>query len=321
MRRSALNPILTREDIPDVPGVLHDVSSVFNPGAISTEDGVSLVLRVQTRGRETVWMRAASADGARFVVEPRVIEVEGLDQVGERVYHAYDARLTRIEDEVYAVFACDTDGACRLAVARTRDLEHFELVSYDTAKDARNGVLFPARIGGRYLRLERPNQQALPEGVTSGDRIHLAASDDLVLWQDAGPVMEGRLHYWDERIGSGPPPIRVAEGWLHVYHGIATHFAAANLYQAGVVILDADDPSRVLARSRENVLEPREPYEQIGQVPGVVFPTGWTVEGVYTDEVAEPQARVRLYYGAADTCVGLAETTVGDLVRACREET
>jgi len=105
-----------------------------------------------------------------------------------------------------------------------------------------------------------------------------------------------------------------------VYHGIATHFAAASIYQAGVALLDLEDPTRVIARTRRNVLEPREPWELIGQVPNVVFPSGWVVDGAPADEVARPDARVRLYYGAADTCVGLVETTVADLLRACHED-
>ena len=92
-----------------------------------------------------------------------------------------------------------------------------------------------------------------------------------------------------------------------------------NVYQMGAAVLDADDPSRVLARTRRNLLEPREPYELTGQVPNVVFPSGWIVEGVSGDEIAEDDALVRIYYGAADTCVGLAETTIGELIAACEE--
>ncbi len=87
------------------------------------------------------------------------------------------------------------------------------------------------------------------------------------------------------------------------------------------MLLDADDPTRVLARTRRNVLEPREPYELVGQVPNVVFPSGWVVDGVTTaTRSLEPDARVRIYYGAADTCIGLAETTIAELLRACQED-
>jgi beta-1,4-mannooligosaccharide/beta-1,4-mannosyl-N-acetylglucosamine phosphorylase len=181
----------------------------------------------------------------------------------------------------------------------------------------RNGVLFPEKIGGRYLRLERPNRSRFDSGVTSGTTIVLAESEDLVRWTEVAPVMQGRPHYWDELIGSGPPPLKTRDGWLHVYHGIATHGAGGLIYQAGACLLDLDDPSRVLARGRDNILEPRELYETVGQVPNVVFPTG-LVADVDDDGFAPPEHEARLYYGAADTVVATATTTVGGLLDACR---
>ncbi len=171
MKRNSANPILTRADIPPIPPHVVDVSSVFNPGAIRLGDRYYLLLRVQTRGRETVLMVAESADGERFVVRPRLVQIAGLEAVRQTLYHVYDPRLTRIEDIVYVVFAADTDDGCRLGIARTQDFEHFELVSFGGDDDTRNGVLFPERIGGRYLRLERPNRTRLDSGsATSGDR-------------------------------------------------------------------------------------------------------------------------------------------------------
>ena len=319
MQRSPANPILTRKDIPDVPPDVVDVSSVFNPGAIRLGDRYLLLLRVQTRGRQTVLMVAESADGERFDVRPEVVEIKGMEAVGETIYHVYDPRLTRIDRTVYVVFAADTDRGCRLGVARTEDFASFELVGFGGDKDTRNGVLFPERRNGRFLRLERPNRVPLADGVTTGAEIILSESDDLVAWRSVGPVMAGRLHYWDELIGSGPPPVKTPAGWLHVYHGIATHFAAANVYQAGVVLLDLADPRRVVARGRNNILEPREPYELVGQVPNVVFPSGMIVEDYDDEGFAKPESLVRVYYGAADTVIALATTTVDELLRACRE--
>jgi predicted GH43/DUF377 family glycosyl hydrolase len=316
VQRSTRNPILTRTDIPDVPPRVIDVTSVFNPGAIRHDGRILLLLRVQTRGRETLLMVAESEDGERFSVRPKIIDIDGLDAVSETIYHVYDPRLTAIDGVVYMVFAADVDGACRLGIARSDDLERFELVSFDSASDTRNGVLLPEKIGGRYLRLERPNRRSLEGGVTSGDAIVLAESDDLIAWRIVGPVMGGRLHYWDELIGSGPPPIKTRQGWLHVYHGVARHFAAG-IYQAGVVLLDLADPQRVLARGRDNILEPREFYEMVGQVPNVIFPGGMIVDDIDEDGFAPTGSLVRLYYGAADTVVGLATATVGELLRAC----
>src|SRR5512139_1878195 len=113
MKRSAANPILTRADVPAVHPHVVDVTSVFNPGAIRLGDRDLLLLRVQTRGRETVLMVAESTDGQRFTVRPRVVEIAGLEAVRQTIYHVYDPRLTRIADTVYAVFAADTDAGCR----------------------------------------------------------------------------------------------------------------------------------------------------------------------------------------------------------------
>jgi beta-1,4-mannooligosaccharide/beta-1,4-mannosyl-N-acetylglucosamine phosphorylase len=311
VHRSSLNPILTRHDIPDVPPDVVDVSSVFNPGAIRMDDRIVLLLRVQTRGRQTVLMVAHSNDGEHFEVQPDLVSIDGMENVEETIHHVYDPRLTRIDDIVYVMFAADTDHGCKLGIARSTDLRHFELVSLGD-DDSRNGVLFPQRLGGRYLRLERPNRVKVGS-VATGDQIVLAESDDLIAWRTVGPVMSGRPHAWDELIGSGPPPVLTSEGWLHVYHGVATHFASSNIYQAGVVLLDRDDPSRVIGRGRQNILEPREPYELTGQVPNVVFPSGMIIDGNSRDAV------VRLYYGAADTAVGLATTTIGALLDACRQ--
>jgi beta-1,4-mannooligosaccharide/beta-1,4-mannosyl-N-acetylglucosamine phosphorylase len=211
------------------------------------------------------------------------------------------------------------DGGCRLGMARTESFERFEFLGLGADRDIRNGVLFPERIGGKYLRPDRPNRTELVGGPTPGDEIRLSESSYLVDWTPLGPVMRGRPHYWDERIGSGPPPVKTRQGWLHLYHGIATHFGSANIYQAGVVLLNLDDPSRVEARSRNNILEPRELYELVGQVPNVVFPSGMIVERYDAAGFVEPDSRVFVYYGAADTCVGLATSTVRELLSCCDE--
>lgn len=292
---------------------------MFNPAAIRADGVTRLLLRVQTRGRDTVALFADGRDGVSFKVRPREVRLRGLGRAGLDPYHVYDYRLTSIEGEVLAVVALDLDEGCRLATARLRTDDDFDLIGVD-GEHARNGVLFPERVGGRYLRLDRPNRSRLAGGVESGDTIRLCESTDLVDWRPVADVMHGRRRYWDELIGSGPPPIKTREGWLHVYHGVATHFAAANVYQAGVCLLDLDDPSRLVARGRNNILEPRRSWELTGQVPNVVFPTGITVDALDADGYARPDGNVRLYYGAADTCVGLAETSVASLIDACHVE-
>ena len=320
LRRAPGNPILTRSDLPDIPPRLVDATSVFNPGAVQAGGLTHLMLRVQARSRETFLVMAESADGFRFVVRPEIVDLQGIGSLRERVYHVYDGRITPLEGAHYVMFALDMDGGCGLGLARTDDLREFRFLGLTSTDDVRNGVLFPEKIGGLYLRLERPNRARPEGGPATGSEIWLAGSDDLLAWRRIGPVMGGRFHYWDEYIGSGPPPVRTRRGWLHVYHGVATHFGSANIYQAGVVLLDLRDPTKVLGRSRGNILEPREPYELCGQVPNVVFPSGLVVEEFDAEGYALPSSPVRVYYGAADTAVGLAVTTVGELIDAAGDD-
>ncbi|MBD3869648.1 MAG: hypothetical protein IFK94_16120, partial [Acidobacteria bacterium] len=243
------------------------------------------------------------------------------------VHHIYDARITPLDDGLFVVTAVDTDQGCRLAVWRANGksqagfagLNQLELVSINLNRDTRNGVLFPEKIGGRYLMLDRPNDRRSGGGPMTGRGIVLSASDDLVDWEDLGPVMAGRTHFWDELIGSGPPPVKTREGWLHIYHGVATHFLGANIYQAGAVLLDLEDPGQVLGRTVNNILEPREMWEMTGQVPNVVFPGGLTVAATDDEGFAKTTSELKLYYGAADTAVGLAVSTVAEVIAACEK--
>lgn len=318
LRRVAAGPLLTREDVPPIEGPprLVDPSSVFNPGAVLWGGEVRLVLRVQARSRATFLVPAKSRDGRRFEVAPRTLSIEGLERVGTELFHVYDPRLTPLEGCVVMTFAADTPEGCFLGTAVSDDAERFELVGFG-GEPSRNGVVFPRRVGGRYLRLERPNRVVTSGGVATGDTVVLAESNDLAEWRPVAEVFRGRPHFWDELVGPGPPPVETRRGWLLVYHGVATHFGAANVYQAGAVLLDRDDPARVLGRTRGNLLEPREPWEQVGQVPNVVFPTGLVAPGAPPDGPLPDDAELLCYYGAADTAVGLATATVAALTTAC----
>lgn len=319
MKRHSHEPILTRADIPPIPPGFVDVSSVFNPGAIRHEGKTILLLRVQSRSRETGFVVAESTDGVRFRVHDRAVELEGMEKLGQRVYHVYDGRLTRFGDTVYIMFAMDMDGACHLGLASTRDFRRFTFLGITTDDDTRNGVIFPEKVGGKYLRMDRPNKAEVDGGVRTGNTIWLSESDDLLRWRRVAPLISGRFHYWDEFIGSGPPPVKTRRGWLHIYHGVAGHFGSANIYQAGVILLDLADPRKVLGRCRHNILEPRESWELTGQVPNVVFPGGMIVEQTDAEGFALPSSEVKVYYGAADTVVGLATATVQELIDAAME--
>jgi beta-1,4-mannooligosaccharide/beta-1,4-mannosyl-N-acetylglucosamine phosphorylase len=338
-RRFGSKPLLTRCHLPQMPPEIVDASSVFNPGAMAIDGVTYLLLRVQTRGRRTFLVPAHSHDGAEFRVAQRPVQLLGLDGLsgsGLHVYHVYDPRITVMEDRIHVVTAMDTDRGCRLAIWRTAGnpgsgfagLDNLMLVGLVRGspdgtsgvssghENTRNGVLFPERIDGRYAMLHRPNGPQ-SDGPASGNTIVFSQSDDLRIWDTGRAVLSGRPHYWDELIGSGPPPLKTEKGWLHVYHGVATHFQSVNIYQAGAVLLDLADPTRVLGRTRDNLLEPREGWEVTGQVPNVVFPSGWVADTLDDAGHASLDSRVRIYYGAADTVVARADTTVAELISAC----
>jgi predicted GH43/DUF377 family glycosyl hydrolase len=319
MERYPKNPILTRNEIPDIPPLLTDATSVFNPGAIKNGDIYRLMLRVQSRSRETFFVMAESRDGMKFSVAREIVKFRGIDKIKEKIYHTYDARITRLEDAYYIMFAMDMDSGCQLGLAKTSDFRSFDFLGITSTEDVRNGVLFPEKVGGKYLRMERPNKARPEGGPTTGSTIWLSESDDLIHWKERAPLICGRFHYWDEFIGSGPPPVKTRKGWLHIYHGVATHFGSANIYQAGVMLMDLSDPTKVIGRCRGNILEPREWYELAGQVPNVVFPSGMVVEQMDRDGFAIPDSPVKIYYGAADTAVCLATTTIRKLLAAAQE--
>ena len=319
LRRRPEGPLLTRNDVPDVLPYLVDATSVFNPGACRLPNGrPMLLLRVQTRGRRTFFMRAFGCGdgGERCRIEPMLVEVAGLEKLGGDVYHVYDPRITLLEGRWFVTCAIDLDRGCRVGIFTTHDFTRLDLLATTGNRDVRNGVLFPERIGGKYMLLERPNTVRGQGGAASGDIIELRSSDDLLQWTTEGAALAGRRHYWDELIGAGPPPVKLAEGWLLIYHGVATHLGGG-VYQAGAALLDHEDPGKLLGRTRDNLLEPREPYEMIGQVPNVVFPSGLVCDPPREDGTLSPDSTIKVVYGAADTCVGLARATVRELVAAC----
>ena len=126
--RHPSSPVLTRLDIHSPVPALVDPSAVFNPGALRHEGRVFLLLRVQSRGRETMLLPAWSDDGLVFQVGGEPVRWVGLEHLGDSVHHIYDPRLTWLEDACFAVVAVDTDSGCRLAVARSVDFQTFEIL-------------------------------------------------------------------------------------------------------------------------------------------------------------------------------------------------
>ncbi|HPS38738.1 MAG TPA: glycoside hydrolase family 130 protein [Candidatus Cloacimonadota bacterium] len=316
MIRSTINPVITRHDIITGHASLQDVSSVFNPGGIKIGDMILLLLRVQNRARETFLLRAFSRDGTSFAIDEKPVMFTGLGDLDLELYHIYDPRITLLGDTWHVLTAIDTNKGCFCGHFLTEDFSELRLLSLDTAQEMRNAVLFPEMIQGHYWRFERPNNYVGEDGVATGNVITCSVSEDLKAWINRGLVMKGNPHYWDELIGSGPPPLKTRNGWLHLYHGVATHFGSANIYQAGASLHALDDPQIVIGRTKYNILEPRELYEITGQVPNVVFPTAAIAMETDAEGFVAEDSDILVYYGAADTCVCLAITDLKYLMES-----
>jgi beta-1,4-mannooligosaccharide/beta-1,4-mannosyl-N-acetylglucosamine phosphorylase len=213
-KRHPKNPIISSKDIVSSNPELKDVSSVFNPGGIQFGDKILLLLRVQNRGRETFLVKAISTDGVQFGIENEYIQINGLDKIDETVFHIYDPRITKMGDTYYVFAAMDVVGKCLLGIFKTLDFTSLEFLGFTGDEDNRNGVLFPEKIHGKYARFDRPNKMKVESGVTTGSQIWFSESEDLIHWESKEMVMEGRLHFWDEMIGAGPPPVKTEKGWL-----------------------------------------------------------------------------------------------------------
>jgi len=295
LKRYPGNPILTWKDLP------YHVNAVYNPGAVKHGDEYILVPRVEDGRRDNRLHIARSRDGIHFTVEPEPIALPGSpeDLVWEK--HQYDARVTPLDGAYYIAYCAQTMGeVVRIGLARTEDFRTFERLPFATQPWSRNCALFPEKIGGLYARLDRP--------MSGSDAItFITFSPDLVFWGRSRPL-ELEVQTWmREKWGIGPPPIRTDEGWLLIIHGV--WLACNYVYRLGVVLLDLEDPRRVIGQCPEFILTPREDYERCGEVPNCVFANG---------AILEPDGELKVYYGAADTCVGLATGHVDELIAACK---
>lgn len=238
---------------------------------------------------------ARSRDGVRFTVDarPAIAPSSVLDEYGVE-----DPRATLIDGTWYVTYVSVSYLGITTSLATTRDFHSFRREGVLFLPDHKDVVIFPDRIGGRYVALTRP----MPQSFARVFGIWIAFSDDLRRWGDHRPLVLPRIGRWDERrTGASAVPFLVKEGWLELYHGVD----AATRYAVGAVLLDAEDPSRVIARSSQPILVPREPYERMGLFPETVFSCG---------HVALDENRIRLYYGAADTCVAAADFDVREIV-------
>ncbi len=189
-------------------------------------------------------------------------------------------------------------------LAITQDFRKYKKLGRmsDSREDDRDVYLFPEQVGGNYVRLSRPMFRCGTGYVNAQPAIWIAFSDDLLEWPAPTLLMQGETWWESKKIGGSCPPIKTPHGWFLIYHGVAK---ADDSYRVGAVLLDLDDPRKVIARTTEPIMEPEHPYEQTGFYNGCVFPTG----NVVKDGI------LYVYYGAADKYVCLATCDFAELLQ------
>lgn len=331
-----------------------EVVGAFNPGVIATGNGdeVVLLVRIAERPREmrpgsfplTYWNTQKReivvdwvSDQEWELPEPRIIRrrsdgiwrltftshirvvrsrdghtIDSTD--GPRLLPAHplesfgveDPRITRIEDTFYITYVAASEHGPATALASTRDFTTFERHGIIFCPENKDVVLFPKRFGGEFVALHRPAMHApfcVPE-------MWIARSPDGRHWGQHDHFLSGGLGWDDGRIGGGAPPLLTDKGWLEVYHGKQRdpREGIVGAYAGGAVLLDREDPSRISAHSPEPILTADTDFEREGFVPNVVFPTGTVERG----------DSLLVYYGAADTNVGVVELSLAELLASLR---
>jgi len=302
--RSPRNPILTVDNLP------YPANAIFNPGAAQVGTDTLLLVRVEDlRGISHLHV-ARSLDGVtdwRFDPEPLL--VPGSDRYPEEIWGCEDPRLTWLPDRaVWAIcYTAYSQLGPLVSLATTTDFRSVQRLGPMMPPEDKDAALFSRRFDGRWVMIHRPSP------LRGGAHMWVSYSPDLRHWGDHSLLLDAREGaWWDAgKIGLGPPPIETPDGWLILYHG--AHLTASGpIYRVGFALLDLEDPTIVLRRSDEWAFGPRELYERAGDVGDVVFPCGWIVD--------ETRDEIRMYYGAADTRIGLATarfSAVLDYVRAC----
>ena len=213
-----------------------------------------------------------------------------------------DPRITLLEGWHIITYSAYSRSGVRIALARTKDFRHVEKISMITQADHRNVVLFPEKFDGLYARLDRPHSEITPWSIW------ISYSPDLRFWGRSELLIKPEPYHWDEmKIGPGAPPIKTAQGWLSIYHGVFRTMDGA-VYRLGVALHDLRNPAKIIGVSDSWILQPEDPWETTGYVHNVVFTCG---------AVPEPDGTVKIYWGAADTVMCVGEANIADLVDLC----
>ena len=312
MRRCELNPLLSAKDMP------YKSTLVFNSGVTKYRGKYYIAPRVDVFDDMSVHPAldiftgfGTSDDGIHFDIMPERVKIH---YKGVILPWVCDARLTVLEDQLYITFCFENQHSERPGIARWRGTgTDFDAVCIGIPQQ-RNMVLFPEKIDGMYMRLERPSNQW-------GDPFHIwyAKSPDLRYWGDQELFLGCEDVPWaNTKIGAGAPPMKTDKGWLLIFHAVDVdneHVAIfpdghkwSKRYTCGAALFSLEDPTKLIAITKQPLLVAEAPYET-GDIEHLfteftIFPEG---------AVIEDDGTLRIYYGCGDYYTCLATTTLDEL--------
>ena len=236
----------------------------------------------------------SSTDGVTFKDEPRFPHIFGKGKLES--FGIEDCRVASMEDGFWLTFTEVSPVAVGVGLMHTSDWKSFDHHGMIFPPHNKDCAIFEEKINGKYYALHRPSSPVL-----GGNYIWLAESPDRLHWGNHQCIATSRKGMWDcARVGAGAAPIKTADGWLEIYHGADDN----HRYCLGALLLDLEDPYRVIARSVEPIMEPMAEYEQTGFFGNVVFTNGQLVEG----------DTITLYYGASDEVICGAQLSIKEII-------
>ena len=299
LERSKKNPIIT-------PEKKHpwEEKATFNPGAIYLQGRVHILYRAMSKDNTSVFGYATSKDGIHIDYrssQPIYTPRHPAEQKG-----CEDPRLTKIGEKIYICYTAFDGYYPRVALTwiRVKDFlkKHWNwatpvLISPPDLND-KNAFIFPEKVQGKYMIVHR-----IGYDIDYSFCRNLNFKDKS--WFEEHRWIYTRKGWWDsKKVGAAAPPVKTKEGWIMLYHGISED----NIYRVGAVLLDLKNPTKILGRATNPILEPEAPYEKKGLVSNIVFPCGNVVLG----------NKLFVYYGGADKVVGVSAIEIDNLLHVLK---
>ncbi len=305
-KRSPKNPII----LPNKNNSF-EAKAAFNPSALRIRNTIHILYRALSEDNTSSIGYASTKDGVNIlerlsipIYSPRE-DFESKKVVGGSS-GCEDPRLTKIGNTIYMCYtAFDGIGPPRVAITSVKEKNFLDknwkwekpILITPAGFDDKDTCIFPEKIKGQYCILHRVGDQICADYFKSLDFKKETVKRCI-------RIIGARTNTWDSaKVGISAPPIKTKYGWLLIYHGVSK---SHNTYRVGVVLLDLKDPAIVLARSTDAIFEPKEQYEKVGIVNNVVFPCGMVVQNDL----------VYIYYGGADTVVGVATMKLDIILKA-----